>query len=314
MPTSRTATIKPPTHGHRPTRRRPNLIGEVIIAFILVEVYDYLRGVLALHEQEAFSHARDILTVEGWLHLDFEWGLNHWIVQYAGLANFSVYWYEFTHVGGTLAALAFCYMLFPAVYRSARNALIGINVVGMLIFYMLPVAPPRLLPHAGYVDLVEWAGFDTTHYGPVKEAQFGAMPSLHMAWALWVGLVLWVMLRRFRWRLVAFVYPLLTAAAVVVTGNHYVLDVFAGVVLAVAALAVTGFFAHRHPLRRGREHDTATTSEAGEEEVLSGSGAAASAGMTTAGSLIESATPGSAGSQCSEPVSDEAPESRHHAQ
>lgn len=246
MLTSREATseIRP---GLGTAIRRPNLIGEIIIVIILVKVYDYLRGVLALHEVVAFQHARDILSLERSLHLNVEWGANHWIVGHAGAANFSVYWYEFTHVGGTLAALAFCYMLFPAVYRPARNALIWINLLGMLVFYVYPVAPPRLLPHAGFIDLVAWAGFDTTHYGPIKEAQFGAMPSLHMAWALWTGLVLWVMLRRFRrWRWAAFVYPALTAGAVIVTGNHYILDVVAGIVLTMIAMAVTGFFAHRH--------------------------------------------------------------------
>jgi hypothetical protein len=59
--------------------------------------------------------------------------------------------------------------------------------------------------------------------------QYAAMPSLHVGWALWCGVMLWRFGGR-RWTRVAGVaYPLLTAIVVMGTANHYSLDAVAGV-------------------------------------------------------------------------------------
>jgi membrane-associated phospholipid phosphatase len=69
--------------------------------------------------------------------------------------------------------------------------------------------------------------------------QLAAMPSLHIAWAAWCTLALWQISRR-RWvRVLAVLYPCLTAFAVLATGNHFLLDILAGLLaLALAVLAV----------------------------------------------------------------------------
>ncbi len=64
------------------------------------------------------------------------------------------------------------------------------------------------------------------------------MPSLHMAWAGWCTLALWRTSER-RWlRALALLYPCLTAFAVLATGNHFLLDIFGGLLaLALSVLA-----------------------------------------------------------------------------
>jgi membrane-associated phospholipid phosphatase len=140
-----------------------------------------------------------------------------------------------------MAVLACCYLWFPQLYRSARNSLALTNCVGMLVFVLLPVMPPRLLPHAGFIDSVAVAGYGIEHGGPVEPAQFAAMPSLHLAWAMWVAVVLFAMLKGRARRSLVFIYPALTTVAVIATGNHYILDVVAGIAVAVGAFAVCGF-------------------------------------------------------------------------
>ena len=88
---------------------------------------------------------------------------------------------------------------------------------------------PRLLA----VDLL----FEEDHGSLATEAnQFGAMPSLHIGWAVWCTLALWQLSSRTWVRGLAVLYPCLTAFAVLATGNHYLLDIVAG--LATFALAV----------------------------------------------------------------------------
>jgi hypothetical protein len=101
--------------------------------------------------------------------------------------------------------------------------------------------PPRLLPDEGFVDSVAMACFGTVHSpGGVEADQFAAMPSLHMGWAVWVAVVIMALLPRHRVRWIAVLHPIVTAIVVVVTANHYVLDVIAGVAVSMAALFGTG--------------------------------------------------------------------------
>jgi hypothetical protein len=227
---------------------RPFILGELLVVFLLLQVYDFVKSLEAVRAHASLVHARDVLAIERDLHVDFEWSLNHWLAQHHTLDTLLVWWYQYSHITGTMVVLACCYLFFPVMYRSARNTLVVTNVVGMAVFVVLPVMPPRLLPHAGFIDSVALAGYGTDHGGPVEPAQFAAMPSLHLAWAMWVGVLLFAMLKGVRHRGLAFVYPAITTLAVITTGNHYVLDVVAGIALAVIALAVCGFARFLRPV------------------------------------------------------------------
>ena len=87
------------------------------------------------------------------------------------------------------------------------------------------------------------------------------MPSLHMAWAAWCTLVVWRMYRSMWLRGLALLYPCMTVLAVLATGNHYVLDVLAGLAtLALAMLIVAIVPRKTRPLARGACHNVVTKS------------------------------------------------------
>lgn len=223
---------------------RPFLLGELFVVFLLLEVYDFVKSLESVRMGAALHNGQDVLAIESALHIDVEHSANQWLAQHESLSTLLVWWYQYSHISGTMAVLTCCYLWFPHIYRSSRNALVLTNVVGMLVFVLLPVMPPRLLPHTGFVDSVAQAGFGSTHGGPVEPAQFAAMPSLHLAWALWVALVAFAMLRGRQHRYLVFLYPVLTTIAVIATGNHYVLDVAAGVSLALLTCALCGVLKH----------------------------------------------------------------------
>ena len=249
-------------------RTRPHVLGELLIVLCLVKVYDYIRSLEAAREPAALRHGFDVLDVERLLHLDWELGANLWLAGHHALESTAIWWYQLTHIGVTLTVLVVCYVRAPRVYRQARNALVATNVVGLLVFLVVPVMPPRLLPGEGFVDSVADAGFGASHAGPVPADQYAAMPSLHLAWATWVAVVAITLLAGRRWRWVAVAYPLTTATAVVVTANHYVLDVVAGVAVALAASFAAGLLPGRGVVTRQaqmmrRRSSTANTSAEG---------------------------------------------------
>jgi membrane-associated phospholipid phosphatase len=219
-------------------RRRPHLLGELLIVFVLLRVYDMARARAEVRQGAALQHGQAILDLERWLHIDLELATNVWVTSHQALSLTASYFYQFAHVTVTLAVLGLCWWRRPEIYRAARNALVITNVVGLTVFMLLPVAPPRLLPGEGFVDAVALAGFGTTHGGPVPADQYGALPSLHLAWAVWATVIAMRMLASSRHRRLCWLYPVLVTVGVVVTGNHYLLDAVAGTAVAVTALAL----------------------------------------------------------------------------
>src|SRR5256885_5534417 len=80
---------------------------------------------------------------------------------------------------------------------------------------------------------------------------YAAMPSLHAADALIVGVVLAAVCRNWFAKIVWALWPAWVWFSVMATGNHFLLDVVAGVCVALVALAVVyrrswhGWFASR---------------------------------------------------------------------
>lgn len=241
----------------RPSGRaaRPALLGEVVVVVLLVRVYDWIRQQAATRRDDAEHHAVDLLGLEHRLQLDVEHAANDWLTAHPHLDLLAASWYQFAHIPVTIGLLAWCYWRRPDAYRPARNALVLINLIGLAVFLAFPVMPPRLLPGAGFADSLAVTGLGSAPAGPVSADEFAAMPSLHLAWATWVAvLAATLMTGRIR-RLLVTAYPLTTAAVTIGTANHYVLDVVAGVAVALlATLAVRHVTAAGQllPVRRGR--------------------------------------------------------------
>jgi len=119
------------------------------------------------------------------------------------------------------------------------------GAIGFLFFALLPVAPPRLLG-LGLVDTVsQHSHAYRALQPPGLTNQYAAFPSLHAGWNLLVGIVLIGSFRHLLMRLFAVVSPLAMAFAVIVTANHFVIDVFAGTAIVLVGLWVAQIHASR---------------------------------------------------------------------
>jgi hypothetical protein len=141
--------------------------------------------------------------------------------------------------------LVWLHRVHPARYVRARRVLGLATMAALLGFWLLPTAPPRLLPGEGFVDTMAawsrlgwWGAAASAPRGLADLSnQYAAVPSLHVGWALWCAWQISSATRRRSVKALAWGYPLLTVLVVVGTANHYVLDAVAGAaVIAVAAL------------------------------------------------------------------------------
>jgi len=213
---------------------------EVGVIVWLLWVYDAITNLAPLRLNVALSHARGVLHLERLLHLDSELSMDRWLAGHHTLALISSDYYDNAHFVVTLGLLGYLWWRRTDLYRPLRNSLVLVNVLGFIVFWRYPVAPPRMLK--GFTDVVASTGaFGSWHTGTLASQanQLAAMPSLHMAWAAWCALALWQISKR-RWvRVVAVFYPCMTALAVLATGNHFLLDILAGLLtLAISVLIV----------------------------------------------------------------------------
>ncbi len=195
-------------------------------------VYDMIANLAPIRAKLAHSDARSILTAERWLHLDPELAMDHWMAHQHALAVFIANYYDNAHFVVTLGLVGIIWWKWPDRYRPLRNSMVLLNLLGMVVYWFVPTAPPRLYNPSEYVDVVAAThAFGSWHSGALATAanQLAAMPSLHLAWACWSALAAYRVLPRRRWSHLVWLYPVLTAVAVLSTGNHFLMDVLAGV-------------------------------------------------------------------------------------
>lgn len=224
-----------------PEVRRPRWWGELLVIVWLAWLYDMVTNLAPVREKLALAHARDILNLERSLHLAPELTLNRWLVAHHAFGTILSYYYDNAHFIVTFGLLGWLWWKRADIYRPLRSTLVAINLIGLVVFWRYPVAPPRLLVANGFTDVVATSHtVGSWHTGSLATDanQFAAMPSLHIAWAAWCTLALWQLSRRTWVRVLAVLYPCMTAFAVLATGNHYLLDLLGGLAAIALALAL----------------------------------------------------------------------------
>jgi hypothetical protein len=227
---------------------------EVLVVVWLGWVYDAITNLAPLRLSVALAHGRDILKLERSLHIDPEHTLDRWLAGHHTLGLAISDYYDNAHFIVTLGLLGWLWWRRADLYRPLRNSLVLVNVLAFVVFWRFPVAPPRMLP--GFTDVVAATGaIGSWHTGSLASHanELAAMPSLHIAWAVWSTIAVWRLTRR-RWlRALAAVYPFVTAFAVLATGNHYVLDMLGGLAtIALSMLTVEAIAARGARFRRTR--------------------------------------------------------------
>jgi hypothetical protein len=208
---------------------RPRWWGQVVLVVGFAWAYDEIRSLHGDVVAAGIRHGQAVLRADRALHLDWSGPLNRWLSHHDALADVLAGYYVVMHLGMTALILLLLWR-HGRGYRHHRDALLLASVVGLAVYWAYPVAPPRLLGGTTHDTVAQVLPFAYTV--ETKSANlYAAIPSLHVAWALWVTIAVWAMTRR-RWlRALAVAHPVVTTVTVLATGNHYTLDVVSGVVL-----------------------------------------------------------------------------------
>jgi membrane-associated phospholipid phosphatase len=213
---------------------------QLLIWFGFLAAYQVARGVADRDPSRAFANGWRVIDVEQRLAGLGELTLQGW-TQSSQLLETLVSWTywnsEFTVIG---LALLWVYFRRNEAFTRFRNTILLANVLGLLGYVFLPTAPPRFFTSMGFTDTLSTFGGLNHGSGLIEFAAnpYAAMPSLHAADALIAGVILTSVVRHPIWKAVWLLWPAWVWFSVMATGNHFWLDVVAGIVLAVIALAI----------------------------------------------------------------------------
>jgi hypothetical protein len=210
-------------------------------------IYDLVRGLVDGGNHYApFGHAMQIIDFERTLHIFAEPSIQSWTQGQHWLIHAADVVYLNGHFLITLGALVFIYIRRNQSYYFVRNALMISMALALVGYWVYPTAPPRLMPEWGFSDSISQFVYHGTGWidnGPAKLFTnfYAAVPSMHVCFAVLIGLSMGRLARRRATRILWYLYPLLITFVVVATANHYFVDVFLGALTAAVSVAM----AHR---------------------------------------------------------------------
>jgi hypothetical protein len=222
-----------------------DVVRQVLLFAAAYYVYRLTRGLVNHPEAAAaaFSNARDLIGIERTLNVFVEPSIQTFTSTQQWLLDASSWMYINAQTSVTVSALAWLYLFRNPSFYFVRNMFLvafGIALIGYVVY---PTAPPRFLPEYGFFDSV--ADFTGIPQDSVTvDALFNpyaAVPSMHVGFALMIGLPL---ARLVRWRALKvfwLLYPLIVTFVIVATANHFIADAVLGAMTAgLGALAARG--------------------------------------------------------------------------
>jgi hypothetical protein len=209
--------------------RQCGLFGLAYLLYRLVE------GLVVSNGAVAFTHARELISLERSLHIFVEPQVQSWATSSHLLVVVAAYVYINAQTTILIALLLYLYIAHNRSYYFVRNMLFVGMAIGLLGYGLFPTAPPRFLPEWGFIDSIN----QVTHVSGSSTIfnvffnPYAAVPSMHVACAVMLG---WTFTRLVRNRVAKVfwaLWPLFITFLTVITANHFLID-------AVLGLAVAG--------------------------------------------------------------------------
>ena len=208
-------------------------------------VYFAVRGFTEGSHDRAVDHAHMIVNLEKSAGFFWEPAIQERIVGYHWIVTAANWMYIWGHWPLIAMVATWLVVKRPAAYSLFRNAFFISGAIGIIIFVMFPVAPPRLADLGLADTITQHSQAYRVLQPPAFVNQYAAVPSLHFGWDLLIGIAL---IREARWlpaRILGAIVPVLMCSAIILTANHYIFDAVAGATVALTGLALSYWLSKR---------------------------------------------------------------------
>jgi len=215
-----------------------DVVRQLLIMVVCYAAYDVSRALAQGREAVALANGVFFMNLEKALGIWWEPWIQGRVSTVEPLMTTLVWIYQYAHLPIIIGAMVWVFTQHRGAWVLYRNWFLVMNFVAVIVFALLPTAPPRMIFTSGVVDINFLHGVRTSILeNGLLANPFAAMPSLHFGYALFIGIMLYA-LARGRWtRYLGFLYAVVVLVAIVATGNHFIIDAVAGALVALAAWA-----------------------------------------------------------------------------
>lgn len=218
-------------------------LSQVILLTPPALLYFLVRDLVSGQEAEAFDNAASIVDLQQSLGLDWEAALQQRIIDSEWVLTLVNWIYIYGHFPLVVGALFVLFRLSRRNFVVLRNAIVVSGAIGLICFAIFPVAPPRLFdPDLFFDSLAELSSSYRVLQNPDITNQFAAVPSFHVGWNVLVAAAIWRASPSRSIKLLALVFPMLMITAVILTANHWLIDIVAGVAVAMIGIGAAILF------------------------------------------------------------------------
>ncbi|MCL7382576.1 phosphatase PAP2 family protein [Streptomyces sp. 35G-GA-8] len=238
--------------------RRPRIWFEILLIAVSYWTYSLIRNAVPEQKAQALRNADWIWETEKTLGIAVEQSINHAMNSVTWLIVGMNYYYATLHFLVTIGVLVWLFRYHPGRYAAARLVLFATTAVALLGYYLYPLAPPRLMNGGRFIDTVlhheTWGSMAS---GDLKHMsnQYAAMPSMHIGWSLWCGLIIFAVASAPWAKILGLLYPTLTLLVIVATANHFWLDAVGGMLCLAFGMALSYAWYGATPYRLPRHVD-----------------------------------------------------------
>ena len=221
-----------------------DILIEAGILVALYFVYSISRGSIDAKETTAFQNAWKIIDAERALGIFVELDIQALFLKSNFLIHLANILYTICYYPTILVYLLWAFWRHRQKYKFIRTVVVISAFLAFLCFALYPMAPPRFFDGGGpaedlgFIDTlaVYWnvnESVDQAFYNP-----YAAMPSLHFAWTVLIGIaIVWMTRSRFG-RTIAVLLPFGMLVGIIATANHFILDAVASVFLIGMAIGL----------------------------------------------------------------------------
>jgi len=213
---------------------------EIAFTTVVLLAYFAVRGMRPVDANASVSRSLDIIRLEQQIGLFHEVDWQQAFLAHDLLIQVANFVYAWGHYAALLPIAGWLLVKDLRRFRFLRNVMVMSALIGIVTYWVLPAAPPRLMGPYGYDfgfnDTVHSATSNAHYFQPGPFVNdFAALPSFHFGWIALASAAIWVSTKN-RWlRTGAVGISAVMWWAVTVTGNHFFVDmIFGGVVVLVS--------------------------------------------------------------------------------
>jgi hypothetical protein len=203
-------------------------------------LYEGVRGVVAGRSAIALANGQSVIDLEKATGTFWEPHLQSLVAAHHTLLVAANWVYLNAQFTINLVFLAVLYAFRNEIFYFVRNMFFVSMGIALVVHLIVPVAPPRMYPQYGFIDTIHNIAHINQDSGAVSlfVNPYAAVPSMHMCFALLVGVTTLKLTGRSWLKVLAVLYPVTVLTVIVITANHFVFDAATGALTALIGALV----------------------------------------------------------------------------